>query len=112
MQTNKPSSYFWEDFERVIFKDFFNYFQKNELFTKRQSGDRPGDSCASQLLSIVHDINSPFDCDSTQDVRGVFLDICRAFDNVWHEGLWYKLETYDVKGEVLNLLRNYLHARY
>ena len=90
----------------------FNYFHKNELFTKCQSGFLPGDSCVSQLVSIVHDINSSSDCDPTQDVTGVFLDISKVFDKVWHEGLFYKLKTYGVKGEVLNLLRNYLHERY
>ena len=96
-------------FERVIFKDLINYFHKNELFTKCQSGLLPGDSCISRLLSIVHDINSSFDCDLTQDVRGIFLDIAKAFDKVWHEGLLFKLKTYGIKGEFLNLLRNYLH---
>ena len=55
------------------------------------------------MLSIVHDINSSFDCDPTVDVRGVFLDISTAFDKVWHDGIIFKLETYGVKGN--------LHAR-
>ena len=83
-----------------MFKDLFNYFHKNELFTKCQSGFLPGDSCISQLLSIVHDINSSFNCDTTQDARGIFLDISKAFDKVWHEGLLFKLKTYGVKGEI------------
>ena len=68
---------FGKIFGRVIFKDLFNYFHKKELFTKCQSGFLPSDSCISQLLSIVHDINSSFDCDPTQDVRGIFLDVLR-----------------------------------
>ena len=98
-------------FQRVIFKDLFNYFHKNELFTKCQSGFLPGDYYSSHLSSIVHDINSSFDCDPTQDVRGIFLDISKAFDKVWHEGLLFKLKTYGIKGELLVLLRNYLHER-
>ena len=78
-------------FERLILKDLFNYFHKNKLFTKCQSGFLPGDSCISQLLSIVHDINSSFDCDPTQDVRDIFSDISKAFDKVCHEGLLSKL---------------------
>ena len=62
---------------------------KNELFTKFQSGSLPGNSCISQLLSIVPNINSTFDCDPTQDVRGIFLNIFSAFDKVWHEGLLF-----------------------
>ena len=41
------------------------------------------------------------------------MDISKAaFDKVWYVGLSYKLETYGVKGEDLNLLFNYLHECY
>ena len=52
------------------------------------------------VLSIVHDINSWFDCDPTHDVTGIFLGISKAFDKVWQEGLLLKLKTYGVKGEI------------
>ena len=55
---------FGKIFEREIFKDLFNYCHKNELFTKCQSGSLTGDSCISQLLSVVY-INFSFDCDPT-----------------------------------------------
>ena len=71
-----------------------------------------GDFCVSQLLSIVHNINSPFDCDPTQDVGGIFSDISKVFNKVWHKGLLYNLETYGAKREVSNLLRNYLRELY
>ena len=98
--------------ERIIFKELFNHFHQNQLFTKCQPGFLPGDSCISRLLSIVHKINSSFDCDPTIDVSGVFLDISKAFDKVWHEGILFKLKTHGVNGEVLTLLTNYLHERY
>ena len=63
-------------------------------------------------MSIVHEINSSFDCNPTIDVSGVFLDISKAFDKVWHEGILFKLKTYGVNAKVLNLLTNYLHERY
>ena len=103
---------FGKIYERIIFKELFNHFHQNQLFTKCQSGFLPGDSCISQLLSIVHEINSSFDCNPTIDVSGVFLDISKAFDKVWHEGILFKLKTYGVNAKVLNLLTNYLHERY
>ena len=103
---------FGKIYEIIIFKELFNHFHQNHLFTKCQSGFLPGDSCISQLLPIVHEINSSFDCDPTIDLSGVFLDISKAFDKVWHEGILFKLKTYGVNGEVLILLTNYLYERY
>ena len=44
-------------------------------------------------------------------MRGVFLDISEAFNKVWHDGLIFKLKSYGVEGELLLLLKNYLHNR-
>ena len=103
---------FGKIYERTIFKELFNHFHQNQLFTKCQYGFLAGDSCISQLLSIAHEINSSFDCDSSIDVSGVFLDTSKAFEKVWHGEILFKLKTYDVNGEVLTLLTNYLHERY
>ena len=43
---------------------------------------------------------------------GVFLDISKAFDKVWHEEILFKLKTYGVNGEVLTFLTNYLYECY
>ena len=93
-------------FERVIYNSLFNYFQRNRLFTPSQSDSLPGDSCIAQLLSIIHEIQTDFDENPTVDVRGVFLDLSKAFDKVWHDGIIFKL-----KAELLSLLKNYLENR-
>ena len=71
----------------------------------------PGDSCISQLLSITHEIYKSFDCNPSFDIRGTFLDISKAFDKVWHDGLIYKLKSYGVEKNLLNLIQNYLTNR-
>ena len=81
---------FGKMFERVIYNSLFNYFQSNRLFTPSQSAFLPGDSCIAQLLSIIHEIQTAFDENPTVDVRGVFLDISKAFDKVWHDGINFK----------------------
>ena len=60
------------------------------------------------MLSIIHEIQTAFDENPPVDVGGIFLDISKAFDKVWHEGLLYKLETYGIEGQLLSLLKNYL----
>ena len=98
-------------FERLIFNSLFNYFMQNKLFTECQSGFIPGESCVAQLLSTTHEIYKSFDCNPPAETRGIFLDISKAFDKVWHEGLIFKLKTYGIDGDLLKLLINYLKDR-
>ena len=79
--------------KRLIYKELFNHFYCNNLFTKNQSGVMPDDSCIFHSLSIVPKINSSFDCNPVIDVRGVFLDIPKTFDKVWYEGRLFKLKS-------------------
>ena len=77
-------------FERLIYNKLFEYFVGNDLISQNQSGFKPGDSCINQLISITHERYQSFD--DGLEVRGVFFDISKAFDKVWHEGLIYKLK--------------------
>ena len=69
-------------FERIIYNNLFEYLITNKLISDNQSGFNPGDSCVNQLLSITHDIYDSLD--NGLEVRGVFLDISKAYDKVWH----------------------------
>ena len=102
---------FGKIFEKVIYNNLFSYFDKNKFLSDRQSGFRNGDSCVSQLLAITHEIYKGFDGRSSFESRGVFLDMSKVFDKVWHEGLLYKLKCYGVEGKFFNILENYLHNR-
>ena len=78
-------------FEKIIFNSLFVYLNNNNLLSSNQSGFRPGDSCVNQLISTTHDIYKAFDADPPLEIRRVFLDMFKAFDKVWHDGLLYKL---------------------
>ena len=98
--------------EHVIFNSLFNYFIENNLLSPHQSGFIPGDSCVQQLISITHEIYNAFDCNPSLEVRGVFLDISKAFDKVWHDGLIYKLKHNNITGDLLWLIESLLSDRY
>ena len=76
-----------------------------------QSGFRPNDSFINQLISITHNIYRAFDANPSLEVRGVFLDLSKAFDKVWHEGLLYKLKSNGINGNALQLIKSFLHKR-
>ena len=98
-------------FERIIYKNLYNFLTTNKLITKNQSGFTPGDSGTNQLLSLIHDVHVAFDDSSCLEVRSVYLDMSKAFDKVWHEGLLFKLKQNGIEGNLLALLTNYLSNR-
>ena len=98
-------------FEKIVFKHLYNYLVSNKLITKNQSGFTPGDSGTNQLISLIHDIHKAFDDNSCLEVRAVFLDMSKAFDKVWHEGLLHKLKQNGIDGKIFALLTNYLSNR-
>ena len=67
------------------------------------------ETCIKQLISIAHDTLNSLDEDL--EVRGVFLDISKSFDKVWHEGLIYKSHQSGISGELLNILIDFLSNR-
>ena len=83
----------------------------NELLSPNQSGFRPGDSTVNQLIAITHQIHVAFEEYSSRETRAVFLDISKAFDKVWHDGLLHKLESNGISGLLLNLIRDFLSER-
>ena len=85
------------------------FFITNHLISTNQSGFKPGDSCINQLLSITHGIHASLD--EGYEVWGVFLDISKAFDKVWHEGLIFKLEQNGIPGKLLRLIKYFLCNR-
>ena len=93
-------------FECLIFNSLFNYFIENNLLSPHQSGVIPGDLFVQQLISIRHEVCNAFDCNHSLDVRAVFLDISKAFDKVWHDGLISKCKS--INGDLLRLLESFL----
>ena len=56
-----------------------------ELLNPNQTGFSPSDSFVNQLFTIAREIFEAFDCNTTLEVRSVFLDISKTFDKVCHE---------------------------
>ena len=96
-------------FERILYNNLYGFLTTNNLLSAKQSGFKSGDSCINQLLSITHNIYKSLD--QGYEVRGVFLDISKAFDRVWHEGLLYKLKRNGIDGNLINLFKDFLYFR-
>jgi len=87
-------------FEKIIFNNLYNHLTTHNLITKNQSGFRPGDSTTNQLIDLVNEIHHAFDSTKSLEVRAIFLDISKAFDKVWHDGLIFKMRQNGVSGRL------------
>ena len=99
---------FWKLFQRLIFNSLFKYIDENELLNPNQSGFPPFDSCVNELPSINHDIFSNFNGDPPKDIGSVFLDISKAFDKIWLPGLLFKIKSFGISGDLLELIKKFL----
>ena len=97
--------------EKLVYDSLYTHLVSCEILDPNQSGFRPGDSTVNQLLSITHTIFQAFDCNPPLDVRSVYLDISKAFDRVWHDGLIYKLKRFGISGQLLLLIQSFLSGR-
>ena len=84
--------------ERIIYNTNFQYLIQNNRITGNQSVFKPLVFSINQLLSTTHDIYKSLDDDL--EAKGVFLDISKAFDKVWHGGLIYKLKQNEISEKI------------
>ena len=99
-------------FERLLFNFLYQFLEKHNLLSVHQSGFCCNDSCINQLLFIVHTLYKAFDAYPTLDTRCVFLDMSKAFDKVWHEGLICNLKSMGVSDLLPKLIQSFLRNRF
>ena len=61
---------------------------------------------------MVRNIYTAFDAYRTVESRALFLDISKAFDKVWHEGLILRLTSMGICDVLLDLIGNFLENRF
>ena len=79
--------------EKIVLKQLEDHFE-NTIISK-QSGFRNGDSTL-QLYRLVQEWSETVD--SGEAVGIAFLDLQKAFDKIWHNGLIAKLKAYCLSG--------------
>ena len=74
-----------------------------------QFGFRPGHSTSLQLARLVERIAWNFGEKRLTDA--VFLDVSKAFDTVWIDGLLYKLTLLNFPSYIVHTISSYLKGR-
>ena len=96
-------------FERVIEKRIRKHLEDNGFFSKYQPGFRKSKSTNDHLFRLSQTIKESFN--RGEHVIAAFLDVEKAFDNVWHNGLRYKIYQLDLPTKLCRWLSDFLVGR-
>ena len=96
-------------FEWVIEKRLRKHLEDNGFFSKYQSGFRKSKSTNDYLFRLSQTIMESFN--RGEHVIAAFLDVEKAFDNVWHNGLRYKIYELDLPTKLCRWLSDFLVGR-
>ena len=96
--------------ERVIKNRLYNFLEGTNLIVKEQSGFRNKRGTADNLLFMTQKIQECLN--RGKKVCGIFFDISKAFDKVWHAGLIYKLIYLGVPMYIIRFIKSFLSDRF
>ncbi|KAL1448078.1 hypothetical protein WDU94_013869 [Cyamophila willieti] len=96
-------------FEKLLYKRLTCIITAKKLIPDHQFGFRSKHSTIEQVHRLVDQIEKTLE--EKKVCSAVFLDVTKAFDKVWHEGLKHKLKRF-LPRKMANILSSYLSERY
>ena len=96
-------------FEQVIEQRLPSYLEDIGFINKYQSCFRQGKSTDDHLFRLSQSVMESFN--RREHVVAAFLDVEKAFDNVWHNGLKYKIFMLHIPSKMTRWLSDFLVGR-
>ena len=96
-------------FEKVIEQRLRPHLEHIGFINKHQSGFRKAKSTDDHLFRLSQSIMESFN--RGEHVVAAFLDVEKAFDNVWHNGLRFKIFQLDLPTKMTRWLSDFLVGR-
>ena len=87
-----------------------NHLETNNILATEQYGFRTSSSTTQASFNFINNILNEFQ-KKKNNVRGIFLDLQKAFACVNHDILLNKLSFYGITGGFFQLIKNYLQHR-
>ena len=95
--------------ERLVNTRLVWHLETNQLLSPDQAGFRQHRSTEDQITFIAQSIEDAFQ--EKKNTLAVWLDMEKAFDKVWKDGLRLKLRRSGVSGRMYTWISQYLHNR-
>jgi hypothetical protein len=115
--TDDPSSYrpisltscLCKVMERILANRIQWLLESKKLINKQQAGFRRGCSTTDHIIQLESQIKQDFS--KKRSTVAVFLDISKAYDSLWTQGLIYKASRLGISGPILAWLQEFLTGR-
>ena len=83
-----------------------SFCDKKNLINNEQIGFRKNNRTSDHILTIKATVNKYVNDVQNKKLYACFIDFQKAFDSVWHEALFRKLENNGINGNFLDLIKN------
>ena len=95
--------------EKLVNNRIDDHVEKFDHFSDFQYGFRSSQSSADLLRVVSDRIARVFDRSGA--TGAVALDISKGFNRVWHAGLFHRLQSYGISGQIFGLISSFLSTR-
>ena len=102
-------SIFHKLLEKLMYKRLIKFLEKNNILNENEFGFRSNRSTTQAILLIADKLQRAIE--DKKISCGIFLDLSKAFDTVYHCILLKKLEQYGIRGIANGWFQSYLSNR-
>ena len=89
----------------LINNRILDFVEKNNLLSKNQIGFKKKCRTSDHLLTLKSLVKKHVTI-GKKKLYVCFVDLKKAFDSVWHKGLFYKIQNIGINGNILELIQN------
>ena len=82
------------------------YAKDNKMIDKSQIGFTSENRTSDHILTVKSLVNKYVQDKKKGKLYACYIDFRKAFDTVWHQGLFHKLQEANIKGNFLNTLKD------
>ena len=95
--------------ERIITTRLYGFAEHFKLLDKEQEGFRKFRGTQDALLRLTQDIYNGFN--KNEHTAALFIDIEKAYDSIWRDGLMVKLKEMGITGRIWQWIKDFLTDR-
>ena len=89
-------------YEVLIWGRIKNWWQEQKVISDLQGAGKKGSSCEHTALLLQESVAKAFE--NNNKVFVTFLEVSKAYDSVWTDGMFFKLHEMGLKGKIWRLM--------